>query len=104
MNHTVTHDGDKRLARHVTNAVLKADSRGTRIVKEHKDSTAADRPRGAGVHGARPGPPPRQRAEAHNLRARRVTVTPGDGSVCPVLQCIANSDIRRADTKRVTVP
>jgi phage terminase large subunit-like protein len=38
VNGTVTHDGDKRLARHVTNAVLKADSRGTRLVKEHKDS------------------------------------------------------------------
>lgn len=38
VNSQVTHDGDKRLARHVANAVLKADSRGTRLVKEHKDS------------------------------------------------------------------
>ena len=38
VNGLVTHDGDQRLARHVANAVLKADSRGTRIVKEHKDS------------------------------------------------------------------
>jgi phage terminase large subunit-like protein len=37
-NGAVTHDGDQRLARHVANAVLKADSRGTRLVKEHKDS------------------------------------------------------------------
>jgi phage terminase large subunit-like protein len=38
VNGTVSHDGDQRLARHVTNAVLKADSRGTRLVKEHKYS------------------------------------------------------------------
>jgi phage terminase large subunit-like protein len=38
VNGQVTHDGDARLARHVANAVLKADSRGTRLVKEHKDS------------------------------------------------------------------
>jgi phage terminase large subunit-like protein len=37
-NHAVTHDGDQVLAQHVANAVLKADSRGTRIVKGHKDS------------------------------------------------------------------
>jgi phage terminase large subunit-like protein len=37
-NRQVTHDGDHRLARHVAKAVLMADSRGTRIVKEHKDS------------------------------------------------------------------
>jgi hypothetical protein len=38
VKHQVTYDGDKRLARHVSNAVLKADSRGTRLSKEHKDS------------------------------------------------------------------
>jgi phage terminase large subunit-like protein len=38
VNVVLTHDGDARLARHVANAVLKADSRGTRLVKEHKDS------------------------------------------------------------------
>lgn len=32
----LTHDGDPRLARHVSNAVLKADSRGTRLSKESK--------------------------------------------------------------------
>jgi phage terminase large subunit-like protein len=37
-NHAVTHDGDQQLSVHVANAVLKADSRGTRIAKEHKDS------------------------------------------------------------------
>jgi phage terminase large subunit-like protein len=37
-NGHVTHDGDARLSQHVANAVLKADSRGTRIVKEHNDS------------------------------------------------------------------
>jgi phage terminase large subunit-like protein len=35
----LTHDGDPRLARHVANAILKADSRGARLAKEHKDST-----------------------------------------------------------------
>lgn len=38
MNRSVTHSGDRRLARHLDNAVLKADSRGTRIYKEHKHS------------------------------------------------------------------
>jgi len=38
MNGTLTHSGDLRLARHLDNAVLKADSRGTRIYKEHKHS------------------------------------------------------------------
>lgn len=38
VNGAVTHDGDLRLARHVGNAVLRADSRGTRIYKEHKNS------------------------------------------------------------------
>lgn len=35
----LTHDGDPRLARHIENAQIKADARGTRIVKEHKAST-----------------------------------------------------------------
>jgi phage terminase large subunit-like protein len=34
----LTHDGDPALARHVANAILKADSRGARLAKEHKDS------------------------------------------------------------------
>ncbi len=34
----MTHDGDGRLTRHINNAVVKIDSRGPRIVKEHKDS------------------------------------------------------------------
>lgn len=38
MNQALTHSGDARLARHIDNAVLKADSRGTRIYKEHKHS------------------------------------------------------------------
>lgn len=38
VNKDLTHDGDPRLSRHVGNAVLKADSRGTRIYKEHKHS------------------------------------------------------------------
>lgn len=38
MNHSLTQSGDPRLARHIGNAVLKADSRGTRIYKEHKNS------------------------------------------------------------------
>jgi len=38
VNKQVTHSGDERLAKHVANCVLKADSRGTRLVKEHKHS------------------------------------------------------------------
>lgn len=39
MNRRLGHSGDLRLARHIGNAVLKADSRGTRIYKEHKHSS-----------------------------------------------------------------
>jgi phage terminase large subunit-like protein len=35
---SLTHDGDPRLARHLSNAVLKQDSRGTRLQKETKNS------------------------------------------------------------------
>lgn len=38
MNATLTHDGDPRLARHMENAILKTDSRGTRLVKETQKS------------------------------------------------------------------
>jgi phage terminase large subunit-like protein len=38
-NRAMTHSGDPDLARHVGNAVVRNDSRGHRIVKEHKDST-----------------------------------------------------------------
>jgi phage terminase large subunit-like protein len=38
VNKGITQSGDARLARHIGNAVLKADSRGTRIYKEHKHS------------------------------------------------------------------
>jgi phage terminase large subunit-like protein len=34
----LSHDGSAALARHVANAVLKQDSRGARLAKEHKDS------------------------------------------------------------------
>jgi phage terminase large subunit-like protein len=39
VNQAITHSGDERLARHIAHAVVKADSRATRIVKEHKHST-----------------------------------------------------------------
>jgi phage terminase large subunit-like protein len=39
MNGGIRHSGDRALARHVGNAVLRADSPGTRIYKEHKTST-----------------------------------------------------------------
>lgn len=39
VNRAVTHSGDPMLTRHVANAVLKDDTRGTRIVKESKTST-----------------------------------------------------------------
>lgn len=34
----LTHDGDKRMTRHLANCTVKIDSRGPRIVKESKDS------------------------------------------------------------------
>jgi phage terminase large subunit-like protein len=34
----LTHDGDKRLERHITNCVVKIDARGPRITKDQKDS------------------------------------------------------------------
>lgn len=65
VNRGMTQSGDLRLARHVGNAVLKADSRGTRIYKEHKHSQrridlavasvmALDR---AAWHASQPTPP-----------------------------------------------
>jgi phage terminase large subunit-like protein len=39
LNRALTHSGHPDLTRHVGNAVVKNDSRGHRIVKEHKDST-----------------------------------------------------------------
>jgi phage terminase large subunit-like protein len=39
LNRALTHSGHPDLARHVGNAVVRNDSRGHRIVKEHKDST-----------------------------------------------------------------
>ena len=34
----LTHDGSSALGRHVANAILREDSRGARLAKEHKDS------------------------------------------------------------------
>jgi phage terminase large subunit-like protein len=39
VNRTVTHSGDPRLNRHVDNATVRTDSRGTRVYKESKHST-----------------------------------------------------------------
>ncbi len=38
MNRSVDHSGDPRLARHLDNAILKVDSRGSRVTKEHRNS------------------------------------------------------------------
>jgi phage terminase large subunit-like protein len=38
VNQTITHTGDPRLARHLTNCVIRVDSRGTRISKDAKNS------------------------------------------------------------------
>jgi phage terminase large subunit-like protein len=38
-NGSLTHSGDDRLARHVGNCVVRVDSRGTRLAKEHRNST-----------------------------------------------------------------
>jgi hypothetical protein len=43
VNGQVTHSGDPRLARHVSNAVLKEDARGTRLAKVHKHKHTARR-------------------------------------------------------------
>lgn len=37
-NDRLTHDGDERMAQHISNAVVRIDSRGPRISKDHKDS------------------------------------------------------------------
>jgi phage terminase large subunit-like protein len=39
VNNQITHSGHPMLSRHVGNARLKVDSRGTRLAKEHKAST-----------------------------------------------------------------
>jgi phage terminase large subunit-like protein len=38
VNENLTQDGDERLAQHIANAIVKIDSRGPRITKDHKDS------------------------------------------------------------------
>jgi phage terminase large subunit-like protein len=38
VNRTLTQSGDPRLARHIGNCVVRVDSRGTRLTKEHKHS------------------------------------------------------------------
>lgn len=38
VNHTVTHDGDPRLARHIANAVVRETPEGAYITKEHRHS------------------------------------------------------------------
>jgi hypothetical protein len=40
----LSHDGDPALARHVASAILKADSRGAWLAKEHKDSPGGSTP------------------------------------------------------------
>ena len=39
VNKELTHDGDKRLARHIAGAILKNDNRGARIVKESRGTS-----------------------------------------------------------------
>lgn len=38
MNHSLTHSGDPRLARHLSNCVIKTDSRGSRLSKDARNS------------------------------------------------------------------
>lgn len=38
VNGQVTHSGDARLARHIANAMVKEDARGTRLAKTYKHS------------------------------------------------------------------
>jgi hypothetical protein len=69
VNKQVTHSGDDRLAKHVANCVLKADSRGTRLVGTQALAPAY-RFRGRRCHGPRQGTHARRPAEGHDLRAR----------------------------------
>lgn len=39
VNRQITHSGDARLSRHITNAVLRSDARGSRLVKDSKNSS-----------------------------------------------------------------
>ena len=39
VNEQITHNGDKTLARHIANATLRVDSRGSRLAKEKRGST-----------------------------------------------------------------
>jgi phage terminase large subunit-like protein len=39
VNHQVTHSGDEHLARHITNAIVKTDARGSRITRESRYTT-----------------------------------------------------------------
>ena len=39
INKALSHDGDKSMARHVSNATLRTDSRGSRLAKEKPGST-----------------------------------------------------------------
>ncbi len=39
VNKTIQHDGDLRLARHISNAMLKVDNRGSRLVKESRGTS-----------------------------------------------------------------
>jgi Terminase large subunit, endonuclease domain len=68
VNGAVTHDGDARLARHVGNAVLKIDSRGSRLAKRTSGLEAAHRPRRRRGHGPRPCSPSRSAAAGRHLR------------------------------------
>ena len=39
VNRQLTHSGDPRLARHIANATLRTDARGSRLAKEHRESS-----------------------------------------------------------------
>ena len=54
VNGRLTHSGDPRLARHVGNAVLHADSRGTRLAEGAQAQHPPDRPGGGDGDGPRP--------------------------------------------------
>lgn len=51
INAAVTHSGDPRLARHVGDAVLRVDARGTRLAQGTQAQHAAHRPGGGGRDG-----------------------------------------------------
>jgi hypothetical protein len=87
----LSQDGSPALARHVADAVLKEDSRGARLAKEHKDKTADRRRRGR-RDGPRPRRHPGRRPRAEHLRLMgypRMSKRPRDPSYTEAVRLLS---------------